>query len=235
MKPSISGAAGLGFAALFRGVKALRPDRPIHPAGVALTGTVERSPTSTGSGIRWIDSPGTGAVTGRLSRSLGTPPGCPDILGLALRITTATGHFDLLLASTGMSRAGRWLLLPRRHAGTSAFSSLMPFKGTNGPVLLAAHADGTGMRLPASPEVFQKALGAGTWILGLYHGTPTGPWTRFGTLSLATDPEITDTKTRFDPTTHPLPGAGTYNWATNLRAPAYTTARIPPTHPHDGH
>jgi hypothetical protein len=231
MKASVSRAAGAGFAALFKSLKALRPDRPIHPTGAALTGTIERSPGSNGSGIAWTDSPGSDAVEARLSRSLGTPAGWPDILGLAIRVPTDSGPADLLLASTGMSPAGRWFLLPRRDAGPGTFTSLMPYKGTNGAVLLAALPEPSGQRLPATPEAFRKALGTGTWILGLYHATPTGPWTRFGTLTLATDPNIDDTRTRYDPTAHPLPGAGTYQWAANLRAPAYATARRTRPHP----
>ncbi|MDP9998378.1 hypothetical protein [Pseudarthrobacter sulfonivorans] len=225
MKASVSRAAGAGFAALFKGLKTVRPDRPIHPSGVALTGTIKRSTSTTSSGIPWIDSPGSDAVEGRMSRSLGAPRRWPDILGLALSIHTDTGPAHLLLASTGASRAGRWLLLPRRDAGTSAFTSLMPYKGTNGPVLLAALPEPTGPRLPAMPLAFRQALGAGNWTLGLYYATLTGPWIRFGTLTLAAEPKTNDTRTRFDPAAHPLPGAGTYRWASNLRAPAYATAR----------
>ena len=225
MKESVSRAAGAGFATLFKALKALRPDRPIHPTGLALSGTIERSTSPTTSGIAWIDSLGSNAVEGRLSRSLGTPATWPDILGLALRIRTDTGPSDILLASTGTSRAGRWLLLPRRKAGPCAFTSLMPYKGTKGPVLLAALPEPKGPRLPAQPLAFRQALGGGNWNLGLHHATLTGPWTRFGTLTLAAEPTTDDTSTRFDPTTHPLPGAGTYQWASNLRSPAYATAR----------
>lgn len=233
MNARISRAAGAGFAALFKSLKALRPDRPIHPAGVALTGTIERYPGTTDSGIGWIDSPGNDPVEARLSRSIGTPARWPDILGLAIRIHRDTGPADLLLASTGTSRAGRWFLAP--HRKTSSFTSLMPYKGTHGPLLLATLPEPAGPRLPATPEAFQQALGTGTWTLGLYHATPAGPWTRFGTLTLATAPHTADTRTRYDPTTHPLPGARTYNWAANMRAPAYATARTPapnPTHRH---
>ena len=109
MKISFSGAAGQVLAASFKTLKVLRPHRPIHPTGVALTGTIEKWPGCAGSGILWIDSPGTAAVSARLSRSLGMPPGWPDILGLALRITTEAGPADVLLASTAMSRPGRLL------------------------------------------------------------------------------------------------------------------------------
>ncbi len=91
MNEPISGAAGLVFAAGFKALKVLRPDRPIHPVGVALTGTIERHPGAGKSGIAWADTAGSDAVTARLSRSIGTPPGWPDILGLALRISTDGG------------------------------------------------------------------------------------------------------------------------------------------------
>jgi hypothetical protein len=101
----------------------------------------------------------------------------------------------------------------------------MPYKGTNGPVLLAALPEPARPRLPAVPFAFRRALGTGNWTLGLYYATLTGSWVRFGTLILAVESKTKDTGTRFDPTAHPLPGAGTYQWASNLRAPSYATAR----------
>jgi hypothetical protein len=227
MTKSFSGAAGLAFSAAFKVLKVLRPDRPIHPAGVALTGTVERRPGSVGSGIPWIDSAGIQMVSGRLSRSLGMPPGWPDILGLALRITTETGPADVLLASTPMSWPGRLVLTAHRYASNSRLTSLMPYKGPKGPVLLAARPENTGKGLPATPDAFRRALATGTWTLGLYHARPTGRWIRFGTLVLTLDPGKSDLSTRFDPLMHPLPGARTYKWAGRLRKPSYEVARRP--------
>lgn len=227
MKNSFSGAAGQVLGAAFKALKVLRPDRPIHPTGVALTGTIEKPPGSVGSGILWIDSPGTAAVSARLSRSLGMPSGWPDILGLALRISTEAGPADVLLASTPMSWPGRLLLTAHRHASNCRLTSLMPYKGSRGPVLLAARPEVTGKGLPATPEAFRQALATDTWALGLYHARPTGPWTRFGTLLLTLDPAGADTTTRFDPLVRPLPGAGTYGWAGKLREPSYKAARRP--------
>lgn len=225
MKASFSSAAGLALAAVFRALKILRPDRPIHPSGVALTGTIERSPGSTPSGIHWADSPGRDQVAARFSRSIGTPSGWPDILGLALRIGTEAGPADLLLASTPLAWPGRFLLTAHRNANSSAFTSLMPFKGVNGPVLLAARPEAPGRRLPATPAAFRRALDAGTWTLGLYHARPAGHWIRFGTLDLALVPGEADTTTRFDPVLRPPPGAEAYNWTIRLREPSYATAR----------
>jgi hypothetical protein len=227
MTESFSRGAGLAFAAAFKALKVLRPDRPIHPAGVALAGTIEKHPGQAGSGILWIDSVGTAAVSARLSRSLGTPPGWPDVLGLALRITTETGPADVLLASTGMSRPGRLLLTVHRHASSSKLTSLMPYKGFRGPVLLAARPETGGKTLPAALTTFRQALAAGIWTLGLYYARPAGRWTRFGTLALTLDPENADLGTRFDPLRNTLPGAGTYGWARRLREPSYEAARQP--------
>jgi hypothetical protein len=227
MKASLSGAAGRAFAAIFKALKVLRPDRPIHPTGVALTGAIERRPGGAGSGILWMDSPGTDTVNARLSRSLGAPSGWPDILGLALRITTETGPADVLLASTGVSRPGRLTLTAHRYASNSKLTSLMPYKGSKGPVLLAARPEHTGKGLPATPEAFRQALATDTWTLGLYHARPAGRWIRFGTLLLTLDPGKTDVPTRFDPLMRPLPGAGTYGWAGRLRQPSYEAARQP--------
>ncbi|WP_445155066.1 hypothetical protein ACTWLI_02145 [Arthrobacter sp. Hor0625] len=227
MNEPFSGAAGLAFAAGFKALKVLRPDRPIHPAGVALTGTIDRQPGEGKSGILWVDTPGSGAVSARLSRSVGTPPDWPDILGLALRIPTETGPADVLLASTGMSRPGRLVLTARRYASRSKLTSLMPYKGSAGPVLVAARPEKTGKWLPAAPGAFRRALGTATWTLGLHYARPSGNWVRFGTLALSLDPVAADLPTRFDPLEHSLPGAGTYGWARRLRKPSYEAARQP--------
>lgn len=219
--------AGRGFALLFRGIKALRPQRPIHPEGVSLTGAIDRLPPGRRSGISWLDTPGTVQVQARLSRSIGLPGPLPDIVGLALRIPAGAGNSDLLLASTGMSGASRFILTPHRFASEAAFTTLMPYQGNRGPVLLAARPLDSALRLPAKPEAFRQALGDRVWTLGLYHSALRGAWSRFATMSLSLDPTQQDTDRRFDPLLHPLPGAGTYRWTRNLREPSYTTAREP--------
>lgn len=227
MKDNLSRGAGHAFAGVFKALKTLRPDRPIHPSGVALAGMIDRRPGGRASGIAWVDSQGTSPVKARLSRSLGTPRGWPDIIGLALRISTGAGPADVLLASTLLPWPGRLLLVPHRYASRSNLTSLMPYKGAGGPVVLAARTEPPSVCLPAAPEAFRDALGSGTWTLGLYHARPTGPWTRFGTLTLGLDPDEEDTALRFDPLMHTLPGAGTYAWTSRLREPSYAAARKP--------
>ncbi|NKX51298.1 SRPBCC family protein, partial [Arthrobacter deserti] len=138
MRNGPSEFAGRGLAQVFRALKTVRPVRPIHPHGVGLAGTLERHQCPVPSGIAWIGTPGTDAVQARLSRSAGLPPVFPDILGLALRVPAGSGHFDVLLSSTGMSRPGRFLLTARKTASAAAFTTVMPYRGAQGPVLLAA-------------------------------------------------------------------------------------------------
>ncbi|MFD1212152.1 hypothetical protein ACFQ36_08865 [Arthrobacter sp. GCM10027362] len=228
MKPSASTIGGAGLRLVFRAAKVLRPLRPIHPGGISLTGLLERLPVpAPGSGISWLDTPGTVTVQARLSRSVGLPPALPDILGLALRIPAGSAYCDLLLASTGLSRPGRFLLVPRKSVSAAALTTLMPYKGGRGPVQLAARTLAPVTGLPAAPDAFRRALAGRTWTLALYHAGPWGKWRRFGTLSLGLDPARADTGVRFDPVLHPLPGAEIYEWTRRLREPSYAVARLP--------
>lgn len=207
-------------------VKALRPVRPIHPKGVSLAGALERPPMlAPDSGISWLGTPGTDPVQARLSRSVGLPPAFPDVLGLALRVSVGTSYFDVLLASTGLSRPGRLVLILRRDVSAGGLTTLMPYRGGRGPVQLAARTQRPVSGLPSAPADFRQALAGRTWALALYYGTPCGKWRRFGTLSLNLDHVRSDTDTRFDPALHPLPGARTYEWARLLPEPAYAEAR----------
>lgn len=226
----LSRAAGRGMASVFGVMKLFRPDRPIHPAGVGLKGTLVRETPSVPSGITWIDTAGTDAVSGRFSRSIGLPPKLPDILGLALRVGSGGTVGDLLLSSTGVKVPGRFFLVPRVHAAPAAFTSIMPYKGSSGPVLLGARTVRSPGPLPSPPADFRRELDGSEWELELFYARPAGRWTRFGRLVLTADdagPDAPDTALRFDAVRNPLPGAGTYGWARLLREPSYARARLP--------
>jgi hypothetical protein len=209
------------FAAGFGAVKALRPDRPIHPQGVLLTGTLAIDGGS--SGIPFLDTPSSTAVTARLSRSLGLPVGWPDIIGLAVRLPTHDGDADLLLASTGWRVPGRFALTVHATAGAARLTSLMPYRGERGPVLVGARTLGPD---PGAPGRFRHDA---TWNLALSWATPLGRWHRFGALrlipALGPDGGVRDTPLRFDPLVNPLPTAGTYEWTRGLREHSYRRAR----------
>ena len=267
--------AGRGFAAVFRAIKAVRPVRPIHPRGISLVGELNLTGTAgraaaglpAASGIAWLDDAGTRQVRGRFSRSVGLPESLPDILGLALRTSGASGTTgdagaagegditgagdgadvgDVLFASTGWGVPGRFMLLPKLDVGTARFTTLMPYRGANGPVLLGLRTLSLPGRATGRADTggnFKDSLGTGDWTLALHYATPAGRWVQAGVLHLrAAAPDAgdtdgagtdsaegdgADTAIRFDPLKHPLPGAGTYSWARRLRERSYRAARRP--------
>lgn len=216
---------GYGFSRVIRLIQFFRRGRPVHPAGLSLVGELERPGSGERSGIAWLDEPGKGTVRARLSRGLGLPESLPDIVGLALRVVDNEGSCDVLLATTGLSRPGRFLVLFRRRIDKAAFGSLMPYRGPLGPVLLAAKPLAPAVALPASMTRFRRAIGGETWRLGLYWARPLGPWVRFGTLELRIDPDRLDSDIRYDPMLNAPRGALTYDWSRNLRERSYRLAR----------
>ncbi len=222
-------AAGRVLATVFAGLKLLRPVRPIHPDGVALTGALERTGTAVPSGIHWVDSPGRDAVAGRVSRSIGLPHALPDIVGLALRLEGGA-HGDLFLASTGLGVPSRYLLRLLLRADRARYTTLLPYRGDRGAVLIGARTL-SAPALPARPRELADALAAGEWVLGVYHARPFGRWHRFGTLTLGLEGGSEggaggiDTGRRLDPVLHVLPGATHYPWIAAVREPAYRVAR----------
>ncbi|MBO3085461.1 hypothetical protein J4035_12505 [Cellulomonas sp. zg-ZUI188] len=149
----------------------------------------------------------------RVSRAAGLPPPWPDVHGLAFRWQEDGRLSDVLLSSTGNGRLGRFVLSPRRGAWSGWFTSVMPFRTGEGPVLLAA-----------CPTAAARGGDAPVVDVVLLSARAGGPWHRWGRLTAsAVDPE----GIRFDPVLHAPAGLGTYPWAAALRLPAYRRARRP--------
>jgi uncharacterized protein YndB with AHSA1/START domain len=217
--PAVTETAGRAFAGLFRVLKLARPDRPIHPEGIGLAGRLTRTGSSGAtSGVEWLDTPGIDSVKARFSRSVGLPQQLPDILGLALRITPSSGGMaDVLFASTGWRLPGRFLLQPKLDVASATFTTLMPYRGGKGPVLLGLRTS----ELPAGP------LASGEWVLNLHWAKPAGPWRECGELRLRAEPETADTPVRFNPLQNQPPGARAYAWTRRLRERSYRAAQRP--------
>jgi len=220
-----SRVVGYGLSQVIRLIQVFRRGRPVHPTGLSLVGRVERLGGRERSGIAWIDEPGEGAVLARLSRGLGLPEPLPDIVGLALRVTDGEASCDVLLATTGASRPGRFMVLLRRRIDKGTFGTMMPYRGPLGPVLLAARTLAPAVALPASIDGFQRTIGHETWRLRLYWARPLGPWVPFATLDLRRDPGRPDNDIRYDPMQNAPRGALTYDWSRNLRERSYRLAR----------
>lgn len=231
-----SSLAGQAFGLVFRALKRVRPARPIHPRGVALKGVVqirdlpggERDHNASArSGIDWIDKPGQHIANARFSRSVGIPAPFPDILGLALRLPDGLRPADVLFATTGLSVPGRFVLFPHRNLNKAAFTTLMPYRGALGPVLLALETIQApeGARSADTERALEHSLAGAEWVLALSFARPGGPWQRFGTLTLKAEEGPTDTDSRFDPVRNVLPGAETYGWARRLRERSYAVAQ----------
>jgi len=204
----------------FLRLQRLRPPRPIHPRGLPLSGDVFWGNRDRVAGIAWIDEPPTGArarVTARYSRSLGLPDAFPDVLGLALRVETDDGHADIELASTGSGVPWRFALVPRWIPSRGVFTTLIPYRGGAGAILLRARP--LRPSLPAGVPAISKILTDETWRLSLAFATPGGSWHPFALLSL--DSRRGDPDVRFDAGRNVLPGARMYRWVSAVRQPSY--------------
>lgn len=201
-----SAAGGTALAAVIRTVAAVRPAaKPLHPSGEVMTGRLDRHGSPVASGVRWIDETGTDEVVVRLSRAIGLPEALPDIHGLALRVPVDGGHADVLLASTGTSRLGRFVLTFGQRPGARPLTTLLPYRTARGALWLAARATG-----PASYEL--------AW------SGPDARWQRFATLELSTT-RAPDQAISFDPVRNQLAGLDQYPWVSRLREPSYLDAR----------
>jgi len=131
---------GKALAGLFFGIGKARASsrRALHPDGELRRGLLARQGCESPTGVPWLDNAGTDEVLLRFSRSVGLPSLLPDVWGLAVRVPHEEGGYaDLLLASTGAGRWGRFVLrLARRRA--TFYSSLIPYDAPPGPLLVAA-------------------------------------------------------------------------------------------------
>lgn len=208
---------GRGLAGLFGVAGRLRPtEKPLHPRGSVSSGTVRRFGLRDAIGVPWVDEPGEDEVTVRTSRAVGLPGGLPDVLGLAIRVPVdGDRHGDLLLASTGLGRISRFVLVPARDVQAATFSTLLPYRAPTGAVLIAATPVASGSGADFELQVAR----------------PGGPWRRFGAVDVAAaganggDGAAPDAEIAFDPMTNTIPGLQPYEWVRQLRQRSYGAAR----------
>lgn len=127
---SIATAGGGALAVAARGLAALRPTvKPLHPRGQVVVGRLQRFGVASPTGVAWLDQPGEDEVLVRRSRAVGLPDAVPDVHGLAIRVPVGEGSYaDLLLASTGWGRVGRFVLSASRDPGGRPLTTLLPYR-----------------------------------------------------------------------------------------------------------
>ncbi|MRJ77953.1 hypothetical protein GEV29_15540 [Aeromicrobium sp. SMF47] len=201
-------AGGRALAAAFGGLARVRPAaKPLHPRGRLYDAAIERRGMDEPVGVPWIDEAGVTTGLVRLSRAAGLPSALPDIHGMAIRLPTdGGGHGDLLLATTGLGRITRYVLVPGARADHRSYSTLIPYRTQAGPLNLAA------MPAPDEDRAFDLAC-----------ATTRGTWTVFARMQLAQSPS--EDSPSFDPVLNTLPGLAYYDWATRLRERSYRAAR----------
>jgi hypothetical protein len=218
--------AGGVLKAVFGAILLVRRPRPIHARGVVLSGEMTWLGTSISSGISWVDDAPRApvSVTARVSRSAGLPAPLPDVIGLALRVTTGEGSADLELASTGIGVPGRFMLVPRRSPSRATYGMLIPYRSSDGPILICARSV-PDRRLPSDLPGIADALAVEPWRLRLYFARPTGLWHVFAEMTLQTSADQDDHALRFDAQRRAVPGAASYRWEWLARQPSYRLAQ----------
>lgn len=226
---TVAGRVGLAAGAIGGGVLAgafgaaawARHGRPLHPQGATYAATVLMTGRGR-SGVAWLDDAGRHEGSLRVSRAMGLPLLLPDIYGIALRLESpAAPGVDLLFASTGQSRLGRFMLAVRSGVETGPLTTLLPVRSPRGPLVLRL-APAVGGRvaelsLPARLSL-AYAHGGGTWqhVGEIAVGALLGPETE---------------RERHDPVLRELPGTAQYPVIRALREPAYRAARSVPASP----
>ncbi|MFL6120102.1 hypothetical protein [Actinophytocola sp.] len=211
-------------AAVARWGAALRGKRLLHPAGATFDGTFTVTPV-TSRGVPFLDEPGEYRALVRLSKATSTPPGWPDVLGLAWRVLDAGGPgvpVDVALSSTGRAVVLRHLLMPRRDFATTTFTSLLPYRIGDRNRYLAAIPEETSPKLPADVPALRAAIAARPFVLSVFVADLASPWHPVGTLRVERPSEEDPA---FDVIGNVLPGFAPAGRLNHLRDPAYRGSR----------
>jgi hypothetical protein len=199
-----------------------RRGKPMHPRGAVFEAVLDRRGPAADWGVPWLDATATDRAVVRLSRGAGLPAPLPDLLGLAIRLTAGERPVDLLLTTTGRSRFGRLVPVPRRDTA-AVYSSIMAYRSDAGYVRIAALPEDD--RVPSEPAPLADRVRDADLRFTLAAARGPGPWQPFARLTITAPVPSLDPDVRFDAVQHPPPGLVPDGPMARFRAPAYATAR----------
>ena len=138
MKVSVLAGAAVATALGVRIVRS-RHRRSLHPDGRSFAGELETWGADLGTDL--FDHPGRHRVTVRISKGIGTKPGRPDIMGLAVRVHGGERPLDLLMSTSGSGRFTRHLPTLRRTFD-AVYGSILAYRtGTGRKFYLTGRPD----------------------------------------------------------------------------------------------
>jgi hypothetical protein len=201
----------------------LRGARLLHPRGRSFTGEWE---TLGASGHPWgcpfLDHPRRFPATVRVSKSLPTPTGWPDVLGLAVRLTDpgrGAGPFDVLLSSAARRPVLRHVPWPQRDFG-GTYGTMLAYRAGAARVFLAATVPYR--TIGPTLEDVVRAAATRSVVFTIAAATRWSRWRPVATVRLgAVLDASSDARLAFNPIAHHPPGLVPVGWLQHLRGLAY--------------
>jgi hypothetical protein len=188
----------------FRAGAAIRRSRIFHPQGAVFEGVwrIERDDWRTAGATifqRGFEQP----ALVRLSRGTGLPGSMPDIHGIALRLPHAYGrdrHQDILCNSSIDAPVLHHLLLPSLGWFTQSYTSSLPYRAGEGPLLLVGFLPPDDPEPGPSVDDVAERVRREPIAFGIAIASLGGRWRRIGTLTVQRRAPERD-ELRFDPLT----------------------------------
>lgn len=207
----------------FQWGSAVRRKRFFHPLGVVATGSLQRvAPKGEGLPIP------TSHVVARFSKAAGTPARLPDFIGLALRVGSGVGPWDILLVSAGSGVVTRAVVLrPVSSWSGHDMTTLMPLSYEGKTWWLRSRIDTGSNGGGLSLEDIGQAIENGGVDVALDQACGSSDFRPLGRLSLTKLIELqAGQDVSFDPVLNTAPGVKLYpGWLADLRASAYSHSR----------
>jgi hypothetical protein len=227
-RPRKRNRLGRAVEVAFWWVARLRSGRAVHTKGTLLRAQLRVDGESlTGAAL---GGPWTRPALVRLSKSVGTPRGLPDLLGVAFRVEmpppfSDTGLLDMLFASAGRHDLNHFVLTPTARWWSRPYSTVLPYHVDGRTRFLGLQAE-----LPdrdaggAEPVSVEADIGCIRRALVLTERSLTGPLCHVGCLVLDAVPAASEAIS-FDPILNASPRVHPIRFLSRVREWAYIGSR----------